>query len=137
MVAGTIDPDTLPSVLAHIDECLPCRALVAGLLTEHSDDDSLDGVQVDHYRFGSLVAEGGMGRVYRAIDLDLDRVVAIKIPRANSSALRARFEREIAISVQLAHPGIVPLHGIGRMPDDTPFYVMRFVDGVSLDVALQ
>ena len=109
--------------------------MLAGLVADNAgSSDSLEGTSVDHYRFGPLLAEGGMGRVYRAVDLDLDRQVAIKVPRTNSPALAQRFEREISISARLAHPGVVPIHGTGKLPDGTPFYVMRFVDGDSLDV---
>ena len=105
-------------------------------MTGSGPANSLDGTRVDRYLFGPLLAEGGMGRVYRAVDLDLDRTVAIKVPRANSAVLRQRFEREISISVRLAHPGVVPIHGTGKLEDDTPYYVMRFVDGDSLEAVL-
>ena len=55
-------------------------------MTGSGPANSLDGTRVDRYLFGPLLAEGGMGRVYRAVDLDLDRTVAIKVPRANSAA---------------------------------------------------
>ena len=135
IVDGTCAPAVLPSLLEHVDGCPTCRDLLAGLMAENcSTVDSLEGSSVGHYRFGPLLAEGGMGRVYRAVDLDLDRPVAIKVPRTNSAALMQRFEREISISARLAHPGVVPIHGTGKLSDGTPFYVMRFVDGDSLDV---
>ena len=135
IIDGTCAPDVLSALLEHANGCASCRAVLTGLMAEGgTNGDPLEGLSVGHYRFGPLLAEGGMGRVYRAVDLDLDRAVAIKVPRANSPALKQRFEREISISVRLAHPGVVPSHGTGKLPDGTPFYVMRFVDGDSLDV---
>ena len=134
IVEGTSSAEALRSRLEHADDCVHCRDLLADLMPQGASADSLEEQTVDHYRLGPLLAEGGMGRVYRAVDLDLDRAVAIKVPRSNSPALRQRFEREISISVRLAHPGVVPIHGTGKLSDGTPFYVMRFVDGDSLDI---
>jgi len=88
------------------------------------------------YRFGEVIAEGGMGRIYRAFDTSLGRDVAIKVPRILGEELLHRFQREVAITARLSHSGIVPLHGAGNLPDGTPFYVMRFIEGTPLDVAV-
>jgi len=72
---------------------------------------------------------GGLGRVFRAHDVELGRDVAIKelISRASTSELR--FVREALITARLEHPGIVPVHEAGRWPDGTPFYAMKLVSG--------
>jgi serine/threonine protein kinase len=88
------------------------------------------------YRFGEVIAEGGMGRIYRAFDTSLGRDVAIKVPRVTGEELLYRFQREVAITARLSHSGIVPLHGAGNLPDGTPFYVMRFIEGTPLDAAV-
>lgn len=88
------------------------------------------------YRVLGLLAEGGMGRIYRARDTELDREVAIKVPRSRRPALLQRFEREVTITARLQHPGVVPIHGAGTLLDGTPFYVMRFIDGTPLDMLL-
>lgn len=72
---------------------------------------------------------GGLGRVMRAHDKDLDRSVAIKELLRPSRIAEARFVREATITAKLQHPGIVPVHEAGRWPDGTPFYAMKLVEG--------
>ena len=84
-------------------------------------------------------AEGGLGVVYRAVDAELGRMVAIKQirpERADDLESRARFEREGAITGTLEHPGIVPVYGRGRFEDGRPFFAMRLVQGKSLREAI-
>jgi serine/threonine protein kinase len=85
------------------------------------------------YQLGALIAQGGMGRIYRAHDTTLGRDVALKVPRSGAPAMVKRFEREAAITARLQHPGIVPIHAAGHSEDGTPFYIMRLVDGRTLD----
>jgi serine/threonine protein kinase len=151
LVAGTIAPAHLAEVIAHADACRSCHELIEGLCAadtsaeggiaapaEPSAGDPLVGVEVEggRYRIGARLASGGMGRVYRATDVTLGREVALKVPRSRAPLLVRRFEREVAIIARLAHPGVVSIHGAGRLPDGTPFYVMQIVDGVPLDLAL-
>jgi eukaryotic-like serine/threonine-protein kinase len=86
----------------------------------------------DRYEILGEHGRGGLGRVYRARDRELDRDVAIKelISRNNVSELR--FLREALITARLEHPGIVPVHEAGRWADGTPFYAMKLVAGRSL-----
>jgi serine/threonine-protein kinase len=76
---------------------------------------------------------GGMGRVFLAHDLRLDRRVAIKIIRPEISAMLGgtRFLREISIAAQLQHPHIVPLFESGEV-GGVVYYVMPFVEGETL-----
>jgi serine/threonine protein kinase len=146
VVGGTVAPDRLAEIVGHADVCVACRELIEGLCAADpvraTDDvqsaDPLLGLEIagGTYRIGPLLATGGMGRVYRATDLALGRDVAIKVPRSQTRWLVRRFEREVAITARLDHPGVVPIHGAGRLPDGTPFYVMRILDGVPLDAAL-
>ena len=143
LVGGTLSPDRLPEVVAHVETCAECHELIEGLCVDTPNaerrrgGDPIVGTEVaGAYRIGALLATGGMGRVYRATELALGRDVALKIPRSRARWLVRRFEREIAITARLGHPGIVPLHGSGRLPDGTPFYAMQLVDGVSLELAL-
>ncbi len=75
---------------------------------------------------------GGLGRVSRAHDRELDRDVAIKELISRNDVHEARFLREALITARLEHPGIVPVHEAGRWPDGTPFYAMKLVSGRSL-----
>ncbi|QDV38308.1 serine/threonine-protein kinase [Tautonia plasticadhaerens] len=82
---------------------------------------------------------GGLGEVFVAWDRELGRQVALKEIRADHAdddGLRARFLREAEINGNLEHPGIVPVHGMGTHPDGRPFYAMRFVDGETLQEAV-
>src|SRR5262249_61363578 len=75
-----------------------------------------------------------MGRIARARDRRLGREVAIKevlLPH-----LRARFEREVAITAQLQHPAIVPVYEAGTWPNGAAFYTMRLVSGGTLAEAI-
>jgi WD40 repeat protein len=81
-----------------------------------------------------VVGHGGFGTVYRARDPELDRQVAIKVPRAgtlSSSQERDRFLREARSIAQLRHPGVVAIHEVGQI-DGVPFLVSDFVEGVPL-----
>lgn len=85
-------------------------------------------------RIDAVAGTGGMGTVYRAHDLALERTVAVKIIRPSLSAdpeFQARFRREARLAASLEHPHVVPvLHGgteQGRL-----YLTMRFVDGTDL-----
>src|SRR5580765_675311 len=80
------------------------------------------------YELVSVLGRGGMGVVYLARDTALDRDVALKIfdrppGEANEARLIARLE----------HPGIVPVHDFGELPDGRLFYAMKLVRGDRLD----
>ena len=78
---------------------------------------------------------GSFGYVFRAHDVELDRMVAIKIPRAGSLASdedAERFLREARSAAQLKHPGIVALHETGQSTDGTIYLVEEFVQGKTL-----
>ena len=87
------------------------------------------------YRVSSELARGGMGTVYLADDTELNRQVAIKVlnlPEATLD-LRDRMIREAQIIARLEHPGIVPVHDVGVLPDGRVFYAMKYVRGRRLD----
>jgi serine/threonine protein kinase len=87
------------------------------------------------YTFVKELARGGMGTVYLAEDAELNRQVAIKVlstPELTED-LRRRMIREAQIVARLEHPGIVPVHDVGVLPDGRVFYSMKFVRGVRLD----
>ena len=87
------------------------------------------------YRISKELARGGMGTVYLAEDTELDRRVAIKVlstPETDND-LRERMIREAQIIARLEHPGIVPVHDVGVLPDGRVFYAMKYVRGSRLD----
>jgi formylglycine-generating enzyme required for sulfatase activity len=80
------------------------------------------------------IGAGGCGTVWRALDTELDRVVALKIPDAGvmkSPMLRARFRREARAAARLSHPNVVTLFGVDQV-GDTPLLVMEYVEGIDL-----
>lgn len=80
-----------------------------------------------------LLGEGGMGRVYLATQRSLGREVAIKTIKASATPVHVEgLLREARISGALEHPGIIPVHTLGRDADDQPILVMKRVEGVSL-----
>lgn len=91
------------------------------------------------YELRELIARGGMGVVYAAEDEKLGRRVALKVLDTSSSApdLTQRLLREARILARLEHPGIVPVHDVGTLPDGRVFYTMKFVEGLRLDEYLK
>jgi serine/threonine protein kinase len=87
------------------------------------------------YEVGACIGEGGMGAVYVARDRALDREVAIKVLRSQvpNGEERERLVREARILASLEHPGIVPVHDVGTLPDGRLFYVMKRVRGERFD----
>ncbi|HYK21531.1 MAG TPA: serine/threonine-protein kinase [Pyrinomonadaceae bacterium] len=87
------------------------------------------------YTFMKELARGGMGTVYLAEDRELSRLVAIKVLNTPevSDDLRNRMIREAQVIACLEHPGIVPVHDVGTLPDGRVFYAMKFVRGSRLD----
>ncbi len=87
------------------------------------------------YRIVGRLGSGGMGTVYLAEDTALRRKVAIKVTNLpdNEGKMAARIQREAEIIARLEHPGLVPIHDVGRLEDGRVFYVMKYVQGSRLD----
>jgi hypothetical protein len=97
------------------------------------------GTNRSRFRVVKLHARGGLGEVFIARDDELDREVALKEIQdryADHPESRSRFVREATITGGLEHPGIVPIHSLGRYPDGRPYYIMRFINGQSLREAI-
>jgi serine/threonine-protein kinase len=90
------------------------------------------------YRIVRLLGRGGMGAVYLARDLALDREVAIKVLKTDSSAreVQEQLRREARTAARLSHPNIVPLHAFGEV-EGMPYFVMGYVRGESLAARLR
>jgi predicted Ser/Thr protein kinase len=86
------------------------------------------------YSIDRELGRGGMGVVYLAREVHLDRLVAIKLlppDRAADPSLRERFLREARLAAKLSHPNIIPIHAV-EDAGGFVFYVMAFVDGETL-----
>ena len=87
------------------------------------------------YRVMGEIARGGMGVVLRALDTSFNRTLAIKVlqrQRAGGVGEARRFLEEARITGQLQHPGIPPVHEIGRLADGRPFFSMKLIEGRTL-----
>lgn len=94
------------------------------------DDRTADG---DRYALGEPIGRGGMGVVNRAFDRELEREVAVKVLHAHTPGVAERLLQEARILARLEHPGILPIHDVGTLPDGRVFYVMKLVRGQRLD----
>lgn len=94
------------------------------------------GRNVGHFRVDSVLGQGGMGAVYRAFDLSLERPVALKTVLLDNPQTRALFMREARAQAKLRHANVVPVHFIGDHEGLT-YLVMELVDGETLAAKLE
>ena len=103
--------------------------------SHHLSDPWIGRTLAEKYRIEDLIAAGGMGRVYRAVQEPLGRQVAVKIlsPRTTDAKLnrefKKRFFREAATCARLQHPNTVTLFDYGEFDQDTVYMVMELVQG--------
>ena len=92
------------------------------------------------YRWQETVGRGGMGIVFKAQDLDLDDVVAIKVLspdwETDDQQLLLRFKREINLNRKIKHPNVARIHDFG-MSNDFPYITMEYVPGHDLRTVIQ
>jgi len=101
--------------------------------------DALIGAPFAGYRIDELVGRGGMGVVYRATDLALERSVALKLlapDLARDESFRRRFATESKVAASLDHPNVIPIYHAGEH-DDVLYLAMRYVRGEDLRQRLQ
>ncbi len=136
------DPDIVDSVLRNPlpADSLAGRETVPPRATPHdSDAVPTRGTlkiprQLGRYRIIRKLGQGAMGSVFLARDGQLDRQVALKIPRGDlqrNRELRLRFEREAQAAAALHHPNICPIHDIGEF-EGVHYICMGYVDGFPL-----
>jgi serine/threonine-protein kinase len=92
------------------------------------------------YRITRLIGEGGMGAVYEAVQLRLNKRVAIKLMARDLAANRealARFHREAEITSHLGHPHLVTVFDFGQAESGEPYLVMEYLEGEDLDHRLR
>ena len=101
--------------------------------------DDLIGLTIDHFQILRLVGRGGMSSVYLALDKELEREVALKVPHSrfiNDSSFTRRFRREAKAMARLRHTNIVQIFSVGSH-GDMPFFAMEYVEGESLSELLK
>ena len=88
------------------------------------------------YQVVGEIGRGGMGRILEARDADFGRPIALKVLReglCGHPGHEGRFRREATITGRLQHPGIPPVHEVGRLDDGRPFFSMKLVVGQTLE----
>jgi WD40 repeat protein/serine/threonine protein kinase len=113
--------------------CPSCGSSFGLLGTEDTLPHDGDTKTIGHFDLVEQVGIGSFGAVWKARDNELDRVVAVKIPRKEQldPDETEQFLREARAAAQLRHPNIVSVHEVGR-DQDTVFIVSDFVEGVTL-----
>lgn len=105
------------------------------IVTKYKVGDCLN----NKYEFLESVGSGGMGIIYKAKHLALNRIVAIKLlhPYLLNAETIMRFQREARTASQLRHPNLIAVQDVGTMDDGQPYMVMDFVSGKSLSEAIK
>ena len=96
--------------------------------------------QLNNYRFGKIIGEGGMGLIVRIQDENFQRSLAMKVIRAeyaHQADVKERFYNEAQLTGRLQHPGIPPVYEKGQLEDGRPYFVMKLVKGESLSSLLK
>lgn len=105
------------------------------VVSETTDSSTFAQRTIGGYEIVDEIDRGGMGIVYRAKDLQLDRTVALKMIRAGRMASESdvqRFRAEAQAAAKLDHPGIVPIYEVGTHQGQ-PYFSMAFIEGAKLD----
>ncbi len=128
--------------------CPACRAVQAkgwscdrcGRALTLVTADHITGWQLGKYRLERVLGAGGMGMVYQASHITLNKTVALKIllPRTESDSedFARRFLREARVLAELRHPNIVEIYDMDITEWGAPYFVMEYVKGLSLDTFL-
>jgi serine/threonine-protein kinase len=119
--------------------CPTCRSETIPATALGSKDEDLIGTLIgDKYEVKSILGKGGMGVVYKAVQLSMDRPVAIKLIKtgAQNVELLKRFQREAKITSKLAHPNIISIYDYG-VTDEGPYLVMEYLEGNSVEEELE
>jgi predicted Ser/Thr protein kinase len=153
-VGGRLAPPQRSALEAHFAKCATCRRLLSALArafgsespvaadsmaptplpvaSNTSDTELPPGARFGRYLVLDWLGAGGMGVVYAARDPELDRMVALKLVRGDSSAsTRARLRREAQAMAQLTHPNVVTIYDVGTF-EDCIFIAMEYVAGQTL-----
>ncbi len=121
---------------SSVDLSLELQQIV-GLLAPTDDPERLG--RIARYEIAGIIGSGGMGIVLKALDVSLNRYVAIKVlaPHlASSGAARTRFEREAQAAAAVVNENVLAIHGVDSF-NGLPYLVMPYIRGVSLETRLR
>ena len=117
-----------------------CKKCGTQFVLSHEGDLSREVLEIPNplgrYRIEKPLGHGGMGAVYLAFDSELDRRVALKVPKFDDDGLPdhvARFRREANILARVTHPNIAHLIDAGVSSDGQPYLVLELVEGAPID----
>jgi serine/threonine-protein kinase len=153
LLCDDLAPEDAGRVEEHVGACPGCQRVLQRLVGSMPDtvvgptpeppaggaDDEVPPNLPGYEPLGRIDA-GGMGVVWRVRDLQFGRSLAVKVMKSwacASPGLVGRFVGEAQICGQLAHPYIVPIHTMGRLPDGRPYYAMKLVEGRTLAALLE
>ncbi len=147
MVERSLEPHKFAEIENHIDSCESCRRIIAAAVADtplaigtpaadsaRADDPEpfanfIDVSINERYVIDAVLGRGGMGTVYLARDITLDREVALKLHRAGSNS--ERLHREAMAMAKLAHPNVVTVFEVATV-DDRLYVAMEYVRGETL-----
>jgi len=119
-----VDPLRAFRLLAKSDLAAPAPELGNPLRRGLEPGALLDG----RFRIDELLAEGGMGGVYRAWDGELERAVAVKVQLVHGDQAEVRFQREAELTARLRHPHVLQVHGSGTVGSQS-YIVYELIEG--------
>lgn len=103
--------------------------------TPSAELDAFPALTEDRYTPLAFLGDGGMGRVYKAFDRQLNRVVALKFLKRLDEDTLERFIQEARAQAQIEHPNVANVYAVGQA-GEVPYLSMRFIDGPTLKAAL-
>ena len=141
-------PNCATELVAGTQFCATCGATVADpgaatviVATADPKDQLLQQLRkelANDYEVEKELGRGGMAIVYRAHEIELRRVVALKVlpPGVGPAELAVRFRREARMAAALDHPNIIPIYRVGQAAG-THYFAMKFVEGRAVDAIVE
>jgi serine/threonine protein kinase len=113
---------------AEVERLLDAHLESSGFIEPPAATTTLSGRVISHYEIGRLLGSGGMGHIYVARDVELDRDVAVKVASVNGGDAQSRLRKEAQHASRLSHPNICHVYEVGRA-DGQMFVVMELIQG--------
>ena len=138
VLAGAAEGGMVAASLAASAKSGAHRTTVLPMIQVHDGHPTLLADDRMRYEPVGQLGQGGMGEVLKVKDNDIQRTVAVKrmLPGLDDPALLGRFVEEIRTVGQLEHPGIVPVHDVGIDDDGQYYFVMKYVEGETLETII-